>query len=254
MILSPRGRPLRRERIWELVKKYAGRIGAPADVSPHTLRHSFATHLLAGGADLRLVQEMLGHASIATTQIYTHVDHTRLKKVHARFTRGRGVARMRPGSAEQSGSPKPPQRRPAVASNRLQPPSLSPSQRPAEHFAELRAFSLHQNADTEDPTGSEDEQHCRQQHAGDPQELVARSGRRVEFPDARSISIGVAGGIRETTTENVAVGASRTLVHTKNGAMIKTITGINMLCDSLMSLTAAPTAMKIAPNISTAKA
>ena len=83
--LSYRGRRLRRERIWELLKRYARRVGAPASVSPHTLRHSFATHLLAGGADLRQVQEMLGHASIATTQIYTHVDHTRLKAVHKKF-------------------------------------------------------------------------------------------------------------------------------------------------------------------------
>ncbi len=83
--LSYRGRRLRRERIWELLKRYARRVGAPATVSPHTLRHSFATHLLAGGADLRQVQEMLGHASIATTQIYTHVDHTRLKAVHKKF-------------------------------------------------------------------------------------------------------------------------------------------------------------------------
>ncbi|MBN2476101.1 MAG: site-specific tyrosine recombinase XerD [Pirellulales bacterium] len=85
VLLSYRGRRLRRERIWELLKKYARRVGAPADVSPHTLRHSFATHMLAGGADLRQVQEMLGHASIATTQIYTHVDPTRLKKVHRQF-------------------------------------------------------------------------------------------------------------------------------------------------------------------------
>jgi integrase/recombinase XerD len=85
LILSRRGLRLRREAIWGLVKKYALRIGAPADIGPHTLRHSFATHLLAGGADLRRVQEMLGHASIATTQIYTHVDHTRLKKVHKAF-------------------------------------------------------------------------------------------------------------------------------------------------------------------------
>jgi integrase/recombinase XerD len=84
-LLSTRGRCLRRERIWELFKRYAARVGAPPEVSPHTLRHSFATHLLAGGADLRQVQEMLGHASIATTQIYTHVDPTRLKAVHKKF-------------------------------------------------------------------------------------------------------------------------------------------------------------------------
>jgi integrase/recombinase XerD len=85
VILSPRGTALRRERIWELIKKYALRAGVPTEISPHSMRHSFATHLLAGGADLRQVQEMLGHASIATTQIYTHVDHSRLKKVHQQF-------------------------------------------------------------------------------------------------------------------------------------------------------------------------
>lgn len=85
VILSRGGRRLRREALWELIKKYALRIGASARVSPHTLRHSFATHLLVGGADLRHVQELLGHASIATTQIYTHVDPTRLKTVHKQF-------------------------------------------------------------------------------------------------------------------------------------------------------------------------
>ncbi len=85
VLLSYRGHRLRRERIWELLKRYALRVGVPPEVSPHTLRHSFATHLLAGGADLRQVQEMLGHASIATTQIYTHVDPTRLKAVHKKF-------------------------------------------------------------------------------------------------------------------------------------------------------------------------
>lgn len=85
LILSPRGRRLRRERIWELFKKYAARVGSAARLSPHTMRHSFATHLLAGGADLRQVQEMLGHASIATTQIYTHVDVSRLKAIHRQF-------------------------------------------------------------------------------------------------------------------------------------------------------------------------
>ena len=85
LLLSSRGARLRRERIWELIKLYAKAAGCTADLSPHSLRHSFATHLLAGGADLRHVQEMLGHASIATTQIYTHVDHSRLKKVHAAY-------------------------------------------------------------------------------------------------------------------------------------------------------------------------
>jgi integrase/recombinase XerD len=85
LLLSRRGRRLRREAIWELVKKYAARASIRGSISPHTLRHSFATHLLAGGADLRQVQEMLGHASIATTQIYTHVDQSRLKRVHHQF-------------------------------------------------------------------------------------------------------------------------------------------------------------------------
>jgi integrase/recombinase XerD len=85
LFLSYRGKRLRRERLWELVKRYARRAGIRARISPHTLRHSFATHLLAGGADLRQVQEMLGHASIATTQLYTHVDVQKLKEIHRRF-------------------------------------------------------------------------------------------------------------------------------------------------------------------------
>ena len=85
VILSRRGRRLRREAIWELVKKYAVRVGVSPKISPHTMRHSFATHLLAGGADLRQVQELLGHANITTTQIYTHVDASRLQKVHRQF-------------------------------------------------------------------------------------------------------------------------------------------------------------------------
>ena len=85
VLLSRGGKRLRREAIWELVKRYVIRAEINPDVSPHTLRHSFATHLLAGGADLRQVQELLGHATIATTQIYTHVDQTRLKKVHQQF-------------------------------------------------------------------------------------------------------------------------------------------------------------------------
>jgi integrase/recombinase XerD len=85
VFLSKGGRRLTREVVWSLVRKYARRAGLTGKVSPHTLRHSFATHLLAGGADLRAVQELLGHASIRTTQVYTHVDHTRLKSVHAKF-------------------------------------------------------------------------------------------------------------------------------------------------------------------------
>lgn len=85
LLLTRSGRRLRREAIWELVKKYALEADVDVSISPHTLRHSFATHLLAGGADLRQVQEMLGHASISTTQIYTHVDQSRLKKVHQQY-------------------------------------------------------------------------------------------------------------------------------------------------------------------------
>ncbi len=85
LLISKSGRSLTRIMVWMLVKKYARRIGASGKVSPHTLRHSFATHLLAGGAEIRALQEMLGHASIATTQIYTHVEHTRLKAVHQKY-------------------------------------------------------------------------------------------------------------------------------------------------------------------------
>ncbi len=85
LILSRSGRRLRREAIWELVKRYALRSDIDPSISPHTMRHSFATHLLAGGADLRQIQEMLGHASIQTTQIYTQVETSRLKKVHNKF-------------------------------------------------------------------------------------------------------------------------------------------------------------------------
>ena len=79
------GRPLSRVGLWRIVKTHARAADLPASVSPHTLRHSFATHLLAGGADLRAVQEMLGHASIATTQIYTRVELSRLRAVHDRY-------------------------------------------------------------------------------------------------------------------------------------------------------------------------
>lgn len=85
LFLSRTGKKLRRENIWSVVKKYAIKAGIRSNVSPHTLRHSFATHLLEGGADLRSVQEMLGHSNIATTQIYTHIDRKYLKSIHQRF-------------------------------------------------------------------------------------------------------------------------------------------------------------------------
>ena len=85
IFLSVRGYPLTPARIWQLVRYYAKRAGIEEAVHPHQLRHSFATHLLAGGADLRIIQEMLGHASIATTQIYTQVDRSQLKSVHRKF-------------------------------------------------------------------------------------------------------------------------------------------------------------------------
>jgi integrase/recombinase XerD len=85
VFVSRGGRVLTREMLWILVKKYVRRGGLNAKASPHTLRHSFATHLLAGGADLRTVQELLGHANIRTTQLYTHVDRDRLKLIHRKF-------------------------------------------------------------------------------------------------------------------------------------------------------------------------
>lgn len=83
VFLTKTGRPLSRIAIWDLVTKYAARIGCSDGVSPHTLRHSFATHMLAGGAEIRALQELLGHASIRTTQIYTQVDSSRMKSIHS---------------------------------------------------------------------------------------------------------------------------------------------------------------------------
>ena len=85
LFLNARGRPLTRMGAWKILRGHVERAGITKHVSPHTLRHSFATHLLEGGADLRAVQEMLGHVDIATTQIYTHVDREYLRSVHRSF-------------------------------------------------------------------------------------------------------------------------------------------------------------------------
>ena len=85
LFLNARGRPLSRVGAWKMLRKHVEAAGIAGEVSPHTLRHSFATHLLEGGADLRAVQEMLGHADIATTQIYTHLDRDYLRSVHRQF-------------------------------------------------------------------------------------------------------------------------------------------------------------------------
>ena len=85
LFLSRHGKKLTRQRIWQIVKEIAERGGFEVQIYPHLLRHSFATHLLSNGADLRIIQELLGHADISTTQIYTHVDQNRLKTIHKKF-------------------------------------------------------------------------------------------------------------------------------------------------------------------------
>jgi integrase/recombinase XerD len=85
VLLNARGAPLSRVGAWGIIKRIAAQAGVKKRVTPHTLRHSFATHLLEGGADLRAVQEMLGHVDLSTTQIYTHVDRDYLRSVHKRF-------------------------------------------------------------------------------------------------------------------------------------------------------------------------
>src|SRR5262249_5758501 len=84
LFVSPRGGPLTRQGVWKLTLRYARGVGITKPLSPHKLRHSFATHLLANGADLRSVQAMLGHASITTTEVYTHVAQDHVRRAHQR--------------------------------------------------------------------------------------------------------------------------------------------------------------------------
>ena len=85
VFLTHHGKGMTTARLWQIVKGHAARAGLDQTVYPHLMRHSFATHLLTGGADLRIIQELLGHADISTTEIYTHVEHSRLKAVHRKF-------------------------------------------------------------------------------------------------------------------------------------------------------------------------
>ncbi len=85
LFLNSRGTKLSRMGLWKIVQRYASGAGIKREIHPHTFRHSFATHLLEGGADLRAVQEMLGHVDISTTQIYTHIDREYIKQVHKDF-------------------------------------------------------------------------------------------------------------------------------------------------------------------------
>ncbi|MDP3981239.1 MAG: tyrosine-type recombinase/integrase, partial [Chlamydiota bacterium] len=85
LFVSHRAKPITRQQLWSKIKHYVRRSGLQKQIKPHTFRHSFATHLLEGGADLRSVQEMLGHADLSTTQIYTQVSKPHLKSIHKKF-------------------------------------------------------------------------------------------------------------------------------------------------------------------------
>ena len=85
LFISQHKKPLTRQRIWQIIKLHIRNAGIIKNVSPHTLRHSFATHILENGGSLRAIQEMLGHSNISTTEIYTHIEKNRLKNIHEKF-------------------------------------------------------------------------------------------------------------------------------------------------------------------------
>jgi integrase/recombinase XerD len=123
LFLNAQGARLTRQGCWKILRRHAKRAGLESHVSPHVLRHSFATHLLAGGADIRSVQELLGHASLATTQVYTKVTQERLREV---YLRAHPRARARSTTSDATGGPRPDRPSPANFTDGARPALSTP--------------------------------------------------------------------------------------------------------------------------------